>query len=99
AVNEGRRRTTVETLQQLAGGVEKYRSANGSLPAARDIVALTDALYPAYMNVLVREDGWGNPVIYEITGSSSFRLLSAGADRRPGTPDDIVVEDSRPAAP
>src|SRR5262245_18397240 len=49
ALNEGRRRTTLQAMQQLAEAVEKYRSANGSLPAARDIVALSDMLYPNYM--------------------------------------------------
>ena len=99
AINEGRRRTTAESMNRLAEGVEKYRSMNGSLPAARDIVALTDMLYPTYMSALVREDGWGNPITYEITGNTTFRLTSRGADGRPGTPDDVVVENSRPAAP
>jgi hypothetical protein len=99
AFNEGRRRTTSQGMQQLADGVEKYRTANGSLPTAQDIVVLTDALYPRYMSVLVREDGWGNPIVYEVTGSSTFRLVSTGADRRRGTADDIVVENSRTAVP
>src|SRR5947207_9488174 len=64
AVNEGRRRTTSQSMQQLADAVEKYRVSNGSLPGARDIVALTDLLHPAYMSQLVREDGWGNAIVY-----------------------------------
>ena len=99
AVNEGRRRTTAQAMQQLADGIEKYRSTNGSLPPARDIVTLTDALYPGYLRVLVREDGWGDAIIYEVTGPSTFRLVSRGADRRRGTPDDIVIENGRSAAP
>jgi hypothetical protein len=99
AINEGRRRTTVQSLQQLADGVEKYRSANGTLPAAKDIVTLTDVLYPRYMNVLVREDGWGSSIIYEPTGTATFRLVSTGADGRRSTADDVVVENSRPGAP
>src|SRR5712691_8701519 len=42
AINEGRRRTTLKAMQQLAEAIEKYRTTNGSLPNARDIVALTD---------------------------------------------------------
>ena len=104
AVNEGRRRTTSESMQQLADGIETYRSRNGSLPGARDIVALTDTLHPAYMSLLVREDGWGNPILYEVTGNATFRLISAGADGRRGTSDDIILTsasaaDRRPAAP
>src|SRR5438132_6224037 len=52
AVNEGRRRTTSQSMQQLADAVEKYRASNGSLPGARDIVALTDMLHPAFMTQL-----------------------------------------------
>ena len=99
AVNEGRRRTTSQLLQRLAEGVEKYRSSNGSLPDARDIVALTDVLHPSYIPDLIREDGWGHPIAYEVTGNATFRLISAGADGRRGTADDIVLENSRPAAP
>jgi hypothetical protein len=99
AMNEGRRRTTVQTLQQLAEGVEKYRSTNGTLPAAGEIVSLTDALYPGYLKTLVREDGWGNPIIYETMGNAGFRLVSLGADGRRGTPDDVVIENNRSSAP
>src|SRR6266705_828496 len=74
-----------------AEAVEKYRSSNGSLPKATDIVGLTDILHPKYMSDLVREDGWGNPIIYAVTGPSAFRLVSHGADALPGTRDDIVV--------
>jgi len=98
AINEGRRRTTSQSMQQLTDGIENYPSANGSLPTSKDIVTLTDQLYPRYMNVLVREDGWGRPFIYEVTGNS-FRLVSAGADGRPGTADDVVVQDGRSTTP
>src|SRR5262249_42536034 len=99
AINEARRRTTVQAMQQLAEGIEKFRTANGSLPAAADIVVLTDMLYPNYMKVLVREDGWGNPIIYEPGPNSTFKLISRGADTRRGTADDVQVENSRSAGP
>jgi hypothetical protein len=100
AINEGRRRTTSESMQQLIAGVEKYRAANnGALPTARDIVALTDALHPSYMATLIREDAWGHPFGYEVLGNSAFRLVSAGADGRRGTADDIVVESGRSSTP
>jgi hypothetical protein len=103
AINEGRRRTTSQSMQQLVEGVEKYRASNGTLPAARDIVGLTDTLHPFYMAQLVREDGWGHPIAYEVTGSSTFRLVSPGADGRQGTSDDIVINvgpnENRPSAP
>jgi hypothetical protein len=98
AINEGRRRVTSQTMQQLANAVDKYRAANGTFPAAKDIVALTDMLYPQYMSTLVREDGWGNPIIYEAT-ANTYKLISLGADARRGTSDDIAIENGRSAAP
>jgi hypothetical protein len=99
AVNESRRRTTSLSMQQLADGVQKYRTANGALPPAADIVKLTDTLYPQYMDVLVREDGWHRPITYEVTGGTAFRLASPGADGRRGTSDDVVLLNGQPAAP
>jgi len=99
AINEGRRRTTSQAMQQIAAGIEKYRASQGSLPNARDIIALTDTLHPLYMNQLVREDSWGNPIDYEVTDNSTFKLTSRGADGRRGTADDIVVGNSRSAGP
>lgn len=99
ALNEGRKRTTTQSMQQLSAGIEKYRTIKGALPDARDIVGLTDVLHPAYMTQLVREDGWGNPLIYEVTGGATFRLISRGADGRQGTADDIVFENGRPLTP
>src|SRR5437588_6751259 len=90
-INEGRRRTNSDAMRKLADAVEKYRARNGSLPDAHDIVGLTDILHPQYMNELVREDGWGRPIIYELTGQETFRLISDGPDGRRGTADDIVV--------
>jgi hypothetical protein len=90
-INEGRRRATSDSMQKLAEAVEKFRMANGALPDARDIVGLTDVLNPRYMSELVREDGWGKPIHYEVMGSAAFRLTSDGPDGRGGTSDDIVI--------
>jgi hypothetical protein len=98
AISDGRRRTTSEAMQNLATAVEKYRAAKGALPNASDIVALTDILHPNYMSQLVREDGWGNPLVYEVTGAK-FRLVSYGPDGRQGTSDDIVFEGGGAVSP
>ena len=90
-INEGRRRATTDGMQKLAEAVEKYRTTNGALPNAGDIVTLTDILNPRYMSELVREDGWGKPIFYEVTGPTAFRLTSDGPDGRRGTADDIVI--------
>jgi len=99
AINEGRRKTTTQKMQKLASGIEKFRQSNGSLPSARDIVGLTDVLNPLYVDELIRQDGWGNDIDYTVTGASTFRLVSRGADGRLGTPDDIVVDEQQANAP
>lgn len=91
AVNESRRKATAETMQKLVVGITEYRSKTGSFPEARDIVTLTNVLHPLYMSELVRVDGWGSPIDYEVTVGSGYRLVSKGADGLRGTPDDIVL--------
>jgi hypothetical protein len=98
-INEGRRRATTESMQKLVDGITRYRASNGSLPNATDIVTLTDVLHPLYMTDLVRQDGWGQPILYEVTAGSTFRLVSTGPDEVRGTADDVIVEGSLPSAP
>jgi hypothetical protein len=98
AINQGRRRTTIEGLQKLAVAIAKYRDMNGSIPTAPDIVRLTDVLHPLYISELVRDDGWGDPIDYQVTGTT-FRLVSSGPDGVRGTPDDIVFDPNRPVSP
>ena len=90
AVNESRKRTTLESFQKLARGIEAYRQRNNASPNATDIVSLTNILHPSYMTDLVRLDAWGRPIRYEVVGTS-FRLLSDGADGIRGTPDDLQL--------
>lgn len=90
AVNEGRRRETVQSMEKLIAGINGYQQRNGSVPNVRNIVALTDLLHPGYMTELVRLDGWGNPIEFEPT-PTGFRLTSRGPDTLRGSPDDIVL--------
>ena len=90
AVNEGRRRETTASMEKLVAGIGNYRQINGSAPQATDIVQLTNVLHPQYMTDLIRADGWGHPIGYELAGAA-FRLISNGADGLRGTGDDIVL--------
>jgi hypothetical protein len=98
AINDGRRRSTIEGFQKLAAGIAKYREMNGNVPMATDITRLTDILHPVYMSDLIREDGWGAAIDYQVMGTM-FRLISPGPDGVRGTPDDIVFDPSRPVSP
>jgi len=90
AVNDSRKRTTLESFQKLAIGIESYRQRNGASPNATVIVGLTNILHPTYMTDLIRLDAWGRPIRYEVVGTS-FRLVSDGADGVRGTPDDLQL--------
>ena len=92
AVNAGRRRDTEASLQKVAAGIDGYRKSTGAIPNVRDIVGLTDILHPLYMTDLVRVDGWGQPIDFEVTAGPAFRLVSKGPDGLRGTADDIVVD-------
>jgi len=98
AINEGRRRSTINDLQKLAAGIAKYREMNGNLPMVPDITRLTDILHPLYISELIREDGWGTNIEYQVMGTT-FRLVSAGPDGVRGTSDDIVFDPGRPLSP
>jgi hypothetical protein len=90
AINEGRRRETTTLMEKLVNGIDNYRRITGSAPQAVDIVQLTNVLHPQYMADLIRSDGWGHPIAYEVTGGT-FHLISNGADGVRGTSDDIVL--------
>jgi hypothetical protein len=98
AINDGRRRSTIDGFEKLAAGIAKYREMNGNIPTVPDITQLTDTLHPLYMNELIRQDGWGAAIDYQVMGTT-FRLISAGPDGVRGTSDDIVFDPSRPLSP
>jgi len=98
AINDGRRRSTIDGLKKLAAGIAKYREMNGSIPMASDITRLTDILHPLYISELIRQDGWGAPIAYQVMGTT-YRLVSPGPDGVRGTSDDIVFDPNQPLSP
>ena len=90
ALNDGRKRETLKSMEKLAAGVTNYRQRNGAFPVAADIVKLTDILHPDYISELIRMDAWGHPIEYETAGTG-FRLRSAGPDGVSGTQDDLQI--------
>jgi hypothetical protein len=82
---------TRKILEKIAAAIEKYLEKNGSLPAFKDYVALSDLLAPTYLNPLIRLDAWRRPLAAGRLGPNSIRLASAGPDGKFGTGDDIVV--------
>ncbi len=91
ALDQVRAHETREGLQKLVEGIKKFREQTGHSPQAENIVKLTDILVPQYMAEVIRYDGWNRELVFEGTGSDSFRLLSLGADGIRGTVDDILL--------
>jgi hypothetical protein len=91
ALNGVRAAQTMDRMQKLADGIEKYREKTGHLPAVNDILKLTDMLVPAYMNEVIRYDGWNKELTYRSKGADAFQLSSSGADGIAGNSDDITI--------
>jgi len=91
ALDQVKGEDTRKLLDQVVAAVDRYRAKRGTLPEFRDYVALSDALFPAYMTPLIRLDAWQNPLAAYRIGPSSIKLLSAGPDGKPGTSDDIEL--------
>ncbi len=81
---------TREMLGRIAEAIGKYRESNGTLPAFKDYVSLSDALAPKYLTPLIRLDAWRRPLQAERTGPDSIVIRSAGSDGKFGTKDDII---------
>jgi Type II secretion system (T2SS), protein G len=91
AIREEKIRRTRQQLTELATALATYQQQQGRYPSAKDIFQLTDLLVPQYLNRLIREDLWGQPLEYTFT-SSGYRLQSHGPDGKPRSNDEIILE-------
>ena len=91
AVTREKARRTTALMQQLTDGLAAYQRERGQYVVTKEIAELLDVLSPRYMPTLVRFDLWGRQFEYKGT-TAGYRLASAGADGKPGTTDDLVVE-------
>ena len=94
AVRREKERRTITLLQRLAEGLEAYRREHGQYVAAEEIAVLLDYLSPRFSGPPLRFDLWGEQFRYRGT-AAGYKLSSIGADRRPDTADDLVIEDGR----
>jgi len=86
-------RTTAE-LRTVATALEAYHRDGGAYVTAETGSALMDNLAPRYLTSVIRLDAWSRELAYKGT-AASYRLASLGADGKPGTGDDIVIENGR----
>lgn len=80
-----------QILETVSEALVQYRRKNGHLPAFDDYVDLSDALYPGFMTEAYRMDPWRQPLRAVREGPDTVKLVSAGPDGKPDTPDDIVL--------
>lgn len=86
-------------LPRLQSAIEAFHARCGQLPVQPDDLLpsrdSTGCHGPQRMTPSALRDYWGQPFVYAVTSAGhEFRLLSIGADRRPGTADDIVLGDT-----
>ena len=77
-------------LETLRTAVEAFRRERGRYPPVTSGRELVDHLSPRYLSVILRLDPWQQPYDYSAT-TDSYRLRSAGIDRKIDTPDDLIV--------
>jgi predicted Ser/Thr protein kinase len=88
AMEEAYRAKSLANLRYLASTLEIHVAEQGALPA--DLGGLADRLDLRPQALL---DGWGHEIRYQLLAGGHYRLTSAGPDGRPGTADDLVLED------
>jgi hypothetical protein len=84
-------RRTTAMLKALADGLIAYQRDRGRFAETDKIAELLDYLSPRYIATPYRFDLWGKQFEYRGT-ATSYRLISAGPDRKSDTNDDLVVE-------
>ncbi len=74
---------TAGNMLEMHNQIDQYHSTLGSLPESVDTIT---TLKPD-----LKLDAWNNPIRYEITGTNSYELQSAGPDGKWNTADDIEL--------
>ena len=89
-VDQIKRRRALAELQTVADALGQFRLSRGHYVQADKHTVLVDFLSPMYLSRVIRVDPWHTP--YEYLGERDrFTLRSAGPDRKPNTPDDLLV--------
>lgn len=91
ALRHEKERRTTGLLRRVAAGLEAYRRETGQFVPTDDLAVLLDYLAPRYLSDPLRFDWWGTQFVYR-GGVANYQLLSAGADRKAGTGDDLIIE-------
>jgi hypothetical protein len=85
---------TTDDLREIAKAIEAFRGDRGFLPPARDFPALIDHLTPKYLPRVIREDYWFQSYLYTPM-PDGYRIESLGPDGKPGSGDELVIENGQ----
>jgi hypothetical protein len=91
-INEQRTTTTLEQINLMTEGIERYAKLNQRIPQISDSEALAAILFPRFQGQFTPTDAWANPFYYRPRGDRKYELRSLGPDGRFGTPDDLIAE-------
>jgi hypothetical protein len=78
-------------LETIRTALEAFRRERGFYVVAADQSVLVDHLSPRYLSRILRIDPWHRPYKYDGT-TTRYTLASDGPDGKPGTPDDIRID-------
>ncbi len=92
AINEKRTATTLEQMNSITEGIERYASLNQRIPQTSDFEELAETLFPRFQSRFTPADAWAQPFSYRPRGNREYELRSLGPDGRFGTADDLVAE-------
>jgi hypothetical protein len=94
ALNQHKEKLAHSELELIAGALEKFRRDRGFYVVSDKQSVAIDFLSPRYLGRVIRVDPWNQPYKY-LGERDHFTLRSTGPDRKTGTPDDILLSESR----
>jgi hypothetical protein len=94
AVRKEKALRTAADMRAIATALESFRRERGFYVVGETGAALIDNLSPTYLVTVIRLDAWSREFQYKGT-PSNYRLASTGPDGKPGTVDDIVIENGQ----
>jgi len=94
AINKEKILRTTADMRTVATALEAFRRERGFYVAADSNSALVDNLAPRYLSPIIRLDAWSREFDYK-GSESSYRLASLGPDGKPGTGDEVIIENGQ----
>jgi hypothetical protein len=91
ALNDEKSSRTRTELELLSNALESFKRDHGFYVTGDNQMVLMDHLTPNYISRVIHIDPWSQPYLYK-GDKANYEIRSIGADGKPNTSDDIVVE-------